>query len=363
MALMEELLKSKGMGEPTIGQPTNAFNAQPPNPQTANPPAGQPGGVQPSGPPQQGNRPIDIVAAHRNMTPFQVWQEAQSQGGDPQQVVQQMASEIQSRGLSPTGGTNEFSGGPPAPQTANPPAGQPGGAPAGGPSSPGTPSGIAAWEEWHNKPYPGPGGSDPSAFGGGVPSGSQGGGGFAGQPDILGTDDDPLFGSGGGGAPELPGGEEGGYQFRTTPGYNFRLQQAQQAVENSAASRGGLLSGNTLKDLTRFSQGLAEEEFQNVFNMLGNLRNPGATQTMSRAAQNLGANVGNTLQAGGQAQAGGILGGNQAMQSGIGGAAGILGNYFANQSGGSLPAGETPQLFPGGASAGAGGFFGGGLGG
>lgn len=139
----------------------------------------------------------------------------------------------------------------------------------------------------------------------------------------IGTEDDPLFGSGGT-AEELPGGREGGYQFRTTPGYNFRLQQAQEAVENSAASRGGLLSGNTLKDLTRFSQGLAEEEFQNVFNMLGSMRGGGATANMSNAAQAFGANAGAIMQNTGQAQAQGILGANQAFQSGLGGGLGIL---------------------------------------
>lgn len=66
------------------------------------------------------------------------------------------------------------------------------------------------------------------------------------------------------------------------PGYQFRLQQGQEALENSAAARGNLLSGATLKDLQDYSQGLASQEaasayardfdaFNNTQNQLGNL--------------------------------------------------------------------------------------------
>lgn len=50
------------------------------------------------------------------------------------------------------------------------------------------------------------------------------------------------------------------------PGYQFRLQQGQQTLENSAAARGNLLSGATLKDLTGYAQGMASQEGQNAYN-------------------------------------------------------------------------------------------------
>lgn len=50
------------------------------------------------------------------------------------------------------------------------------------------------------------------------------------------------------------------------PGFQFRLQQGQQALERSAAARGGLLSGGTGKALTRYGQEYASNEYQNVYN-------------------------------------------------------------------------------------------------
>lgn len=66
------------------------------------------------------------------------------------------------------------------------------------------------------------------------------------------------------------------------PGYQFRLQQGQETLENSAAARGMALSGATLKDLQGYSQGMASQEgqaaytrdlnaYNNTQNQLGNL--------------------------------------------------------------------------------------------
>lgn len=49
------------------------------------------------------------------------------------------------------------------------------------------------------------------------------------------------------------------------PGYQFRLEQGQKAIERSAAARGGLLTGGTLKDLTNYGQDLASNEYGNVY--------------------------------------------------------------------------------------------------
>ena len=50
------------------------------------------------------------------------------------------------------------------------------------------------------------------------------------------------------------------------PGYQFRMQQGMQALQRSAAARGGLLSGGTLKGITDYSQGAASQEFGNAWN-------------------------------------------------------------------------------------------------
>lgn len=49
------------------------------------------------------------------------------------------------------------------------------------------------------------------------------------------------------------------------PGYQFRIKQAQQGFERSAAARGQLLSGGTLKALQRYTQDYASNEYGNVY--------------------------------------------------------------------------------------------------
>lgn len=48
-------------------------------------------------------------------------------------------------------------------------------------------------------------------------------------------------------------------EFRTTPGYEFQVQEGQRAVEGSAAAQGGLLSGATLGALQDRRQGIADQ--------------------------------------------------------------------------------------------------------
>lgn len=55
-------------------------------------------------------------------------------------------------------------------------------------------------------------------------------------------------------------------QAAATPGYQFQLQQGENAMQNSAAGQGGLLSGRTLADLNNFAQGAASTNYQNTFN-------------------------------------------------------------------------------------------------
>jgi hypothetical protein len=123
---------------------------------------------------------------------------------------------------------------------------------------------------------------------------------------------------------ENPGGVEGGYNFMTDPGYNFRFNEGQRALETGAAARGGLLSGGFAKKMARYGQDYASNEYTNVYNRISNIAGLGqvsagqsgnyammAGQGMANAAGNAGyarasgytagGNIwGNALQSGGQ---------------------------------------------------------------
>lgn len=50
------------------------------------------------------------------------------------------------------------------------------------------------------------------------------------------------------------------------PGFMFRLQEGQKALERSAAAKGNLLTGGTAKAEQRYGQDYASNEYQNVYN-------------------------------------------------------------------------------------------------
>ena len=50
------------------------------------------------------------------------------------------------------------------------------------------------------------------------------------------------------------------------PGYQFRLNAGTSALQNSAAAKGMLRTGGTLKDLIEYGQNFGAQEYQNVFN-------------------------------------------------------------------------------------------------
>lgn len=57
--------------------------------------------------------------------------------------------------------------------------------------------------------------------------------------------------------------------FRSAPGYEFARDQALEAVQRSAAARGGLAGGNTTSDILKTATGLADQGYQQY---LGNLK-------------------------------------------------------------------------------------------
>lgn len=89
--------------------------------------------------------------------------------------------------------------------------------------------------------------------------------------------------------------------FQQDPGYQFRMGEGMKALERSAAARGGLNSGATLKALTRYGQDFATNEYQNAynrfnadrdrrFNRLSSIANMGQQSLgqLGQAAQNYG---------------------------------------------------------------------------
>lgn len=128
------------------------------------------------------------------------------------------------------------------------------------------------------------------------------------------------------------------FQQYQDPGYQFQLQQGQQALQNSQAAQDGVLSGSALKGLMSFNQGMANTAYQNAFdrymtqndatyNRLASLLGVGenAAAGVGNTGAQVSSSIANTLTSGAAAQAAGTVGSANALSSGINNAAG----YYA----------------------------------
>jgi len=129
-------------------------------------------------------------------------------------------------------------------------------------------------------------------------------------------------------------------QFQQDPGYAFRMREGLRALENTAAARGGLLSGNQLRGVTRFGQELGSQEFGNAFNRYQAERaarlNP--LQSLTGMGQTTAANIAGQAGQFGQAQAANAAAMGNIRASGyintanaLTGAIGQGVNYYQNQ--------------------------------
>lgn len=120
---------------------------------------------------------------------------------------------------------------------------------------------------------------------------------------------------------EAPEGYSG---FTATPGYDFRLNQGMDALEGSAAARGGLLTGNTLEGIQAYGQDMASREYGNYFNRLAGVMSGGqaAAAGQANAGANYQAGASNALTSIGNAQAAGYIGQANALTGGINNALG-----------------------------------------
>jgi hypothetical protein len=98
-------------------------------------------------------------------------------------------------------------------------------------------------------------------------------------------------GHGGGGAPGAVGTLGG--MTGIDPSYEWRFKEGQKALERSAAARGTLLTGGTLKALAAYGQGLASTEFGNIFDRNYKLAGLGLNAAQSAAQTSYGNQVGN----------------------------------------------------------------------
>jgi hypothetical protein len=173
-------------------------------------------------------------------------------------------------------------------------------------------------------------------------------------------------------------------QAAQTPGYQFQLQQGENAMQNSAAGQGSLLTGRTLANLNNYAQGAASTNYQNTFNnaltqygtayqsFLNNQQNQyGMLSGLSGEGLNAAGNAGNFMSGmggdiaslmgqKGAAQAQGTIGaanaygsilpgianslsgyGMLSMLNGMGGGGGYGGGYGG--MGGELPGGGWPS--------------------
>ena len=164
--------------------------------------------------------------------------------------------------------------------------------------------------------------------------------------------------------------------FRTDPGYQFRLSEGMKALDRQAAARGGLVSGSALKATQRYGQDVASQEYSNAFNRymanrasklgaLGGLTSmgAGAASGLAGAAGQFGQVGGQSLADIGNARAAGIMGPANAYSGAFGNLANLgmtygmmnaLGGGESATTGGKVKVSsyERPQIIRGARSSG-----------
>ena len=154
-------------------------------------------------------------------------------------------------------------------------------------------------------------------------------------------------------------------ELQATPGYQFQLEQGLQGVNNSAAARGGLLSGANMKAINDYAQGQAstgyasaweraqnaytnafgrnQQKFTNLQSMANNGQNAaefqgksalGTGTALAGASQDFGNNMGSLAMAQGQNSANNINQIGNAIGGGISRIGGLMGGFGGLSGGG-----------------------------
>ena len=119
--------------------------------------------------------------------------------------------------------------------------------------------------------------------------------------------------------------------YQQDPGVGFRFKTGMDALERTAAARGGLISGNQLRGAVQYGQEFGTQDYNDAlnryllqnrekYNRLAGITGMGQTtaNTIGVAGQNMATNVGNDMQAGANARASGYIGAANAVSGGIG---------------------------------------------
>lgn len=141
-------------------------------------------------------------------------------------------------------------------------------------------------------------------------------------------------------------------QYHQSPGYQFALDQGLQTIQNNAAARGMTLSPNTIKDLSSYATGMANQDYQqayqnaynaytqnqsNTINALSSMAGYGnaAATNMASQAGTTGSNISNLLSTTASNIGANTIGAGNALAAGtvgsanaLGGTIGNLGNYI-----------------------------------
>ena len=150
------------------------------------------------------------------------------------------------------------------------------------------------------------------------------------------------------------------YNQNTDPGTQFRLTQGLNAMNATAAARGGLISGNALKAGQDYGQAAGSQEYQNAFNryLASNAQNLQAYNTntanqqfLANQGQSSANNTANSIGNFGNSAASNTIGAGNALAAGqvgsanayTGGASNAIGQYTLynalNKSAYSTPSG------------------------
>jgi len=154
--------------------------------------------------------------------------------------------------------------------------------------------------------------------------------------------------------------------FEASPGYQFRLNEGNKALERMASARGMRFSGTAAKDAMRFAQGIGSEEYgnfvnretdqfnrsygvgQDKLNALRGLSGVGqtATQAQISAGNNYSSAYGQNSLAAGNAAAQGSIGVGNAITGGINSLSGLYGQAQSGYLGQNPGFGITPSFNP-----------------
>jgi hypothetical protein len=146
-------------------------------------------------------------------------------------------------------------------------------------------------------------------------------------------------------------------RFSQSPDYQFALKGGSEALDNSAAAKGGVLGGNQIRAQTEYGAGLATQNLKGYLDRLQAMSGQGITAAGGTASANMaGAKyAGDAMMGAGTAEASGYLGManaingkdgkggflnnlslyNQMGKSSYGGS-GYLGSYSPNTSAGAI---------------------------